>query len=55
MIGVIISSIMLGIVESSVNTIIVLFAQSPRDFDLNHGQLSQLLRSTWREAYPGIC
>ena len=55
MIGIVISSIMLGIIESSVNTIIVLFAEAPHEFDNNHRQLSQQLRSTWREAYPGIC
>lgn len=55
MIGVVISSIILGIIESSVNTIIVLFAEAPHEFDINHRQLSQQLRNTWREAYPGIC
>ena len=42
-----------GIISSSVNAVIVLFATSPVDFEENHPELSEEMRSAWREVWPG--
>ena len=52
-IGLIVSSVLFGLIVSSVNTIIVLFAGSPVEFDRNHHELSHEMRSSWREVWPG--
>lgn len=54
-IGLMLSSIMLSVVASSVNTIIVLFAEAPSEFETNHPVLSGEMRAAWRKAYPGTC
>lgn len=35
------------------NAVIVLFATSPVDFEENHPELSEEMRSAWREVWPG--
>ena len=47
------TSVLFGIISSSVNAVIVLFAGSPIEFDKNHPELSHELRSGWREVWPG--
>lgn len=42
-----------GIISSSVNAVIVLFAASPVDFEQNHPELSEEMRNAWREVWPG--
>jgi len=46
------SSILLGVIGSSVDTVIVCFAEAPAEFQANHPELSEKMRRTWREAYP---
>ena len=51
--GLVVTSVLFGIISSSVNVIIVCFASSPVDFEANHPKLSQEMRSAWREVWPG--
>jgi hypothetical protein len=48
-----VSSVLFGIISSSVNAVIVLFAASPVDFEDNHPTLSEEMRTAWREVWPG--
>ena len=48
-----VSSVLFGIISSSVNAVIVLFATSPVDFEENHPELSEEMRNAWREVWPG--
>jgi Plasma-membrane choline transporter len=52
-IGFVITSILMSTIASSVNAIIVLFAEAPNDFQRNHPELSQRMREIWNEVYPG--
>lgn len=52
--GVSICSILLGTIASGVNTVIVMFAEAPAEFEQNHPELSQEMRSKWLEFYPGL-
>jgi len=54
-IGIVIAGIMLGVVDSSVNSVIVLFAEAPNEFSANHPELYNEMISAWREAYPLTC
>lgn len=54
-VGFVMSSILLNVVSSAVNTVIVCFAESPQEFDVNHPQLSMEMRNAWRQAYPEEC
>jgi len=54
-IGIVISGIMLGVVESAVNSVIVLFAEAPNEFSANHPDLYNEMTNAWREAYPLTC
>jgi hypothetical protein len=51
--GLCIFSILLSTVASGVNTVIVMFADAPREFQANHPELSQKMTSTWNQFYPG--
>lgn len=55
LIGFVLSSILLSVVASAVNTVIVCFAESPREFEMNHPQLSLEMRNAWRMAWPQEC
>jgi len=55
LVGFIMASIMMGVVSSAVNTVIVCFAESPREFEVNHPQLSMEMRDAWRRAWPEEC
>jgi hypothetical protein len=52
-VGLVATSVLFGIISSSVNAVIVCFAASPVDFEQNHPELSQEMRSAWREVWPG--
>lgn len=46
--GLVLSSvILLGVVESAVNTVLICFAANPFDFHKNHPRLSQEMRARW--------
>lgn len=51
--GLVLTSVLFGVISSSVNTVLVCFAGSPVDFDTNHPQLSDQMRNAWREVWPG--
>jgi hypothetical protein len=51
-IGMALASIMFGVVNSGVDTIIVLFAEAPYEFQENHPQLSMEMHDAWRDAWP---
>ena len=53
LVGLVVSSVLFGIISSSVNAVIVCFAASPVDFEANHPNLSQEMRTAWREVWPG--
>ena len=53
LVGLVVSSVLFGIISSSVNAVVVLFAASPVDFEQNHPELSQAMRAAWREVWPG--
>ncbi|KAL3771245.1 hypothetical protein ACHAW5_006654 [Stephanodiscus triporus] len=50
--GVVLTITLLTLVSSAVNTVIVCYAEAPREFELNHPKLSQDMRSAWRQAWP---
>jgi len=52
-IGTFLSSILMSTISSGVNSVIVLFAEQPTEFDRNHSELSSQMRSAWLEIYPG--
>jgi hypothetical protein len=52
--GLLISSTSLFVVESAVRTVIVCFAESPAEFQECHPDLCQVLRQGWAEAYPSV-
>lgn len=55
LIGVVIATILMSIVASAVDTSIVLFAEKPREFVVNHPDLSIQMTDAWKEAYPEEC
>ena len=52
-IGLALTSVLFGVISSSVNTVLVCFCASPVDFERNHPDLSHEMRSAWREVWPG--
>ena len=52
-IGLILSSVLFGLISSAVNAVIVCFAGSPVEFQRNHSELSDEMRVAWREVWPG--
>jgi len=55
LIGVVISAITLSVVDSSVDTVLVSFAEAPLEFEENHPELSSEMREAWRQVYPAEC
>lgn len=53
-IGIILSGIIMGVVSSAVDTIIVCYAEAPRELDANHPEISQEFESTWQTAWPDL-
>jgi hypothetical protein len=52
-IGLVLTSVLFAVINSSVNTVLVCFAISPVDFENNHPELSDEMRLAWREVWPG--
>ncbi len=52
-VGLSVCSILLSTVASGVNTVVVMFADAPREFESNHPELSAKMRETWNKFYPG--
>jgi hypothetical protein len=52
-IGLVVTSVLFGIISSSVQAVIVCFAGNPVEFEKNHPELSTEMRSAWREVWPG--
>lgn len=53
LVGFIIGSILMGTISSAVNTVIVLFAEAPAEFNQNHNELSRKMREAYLEYHPG--
>lgn len=53
LIGLVVCSVALSTIGSGVNAIIVLFAEAPAEFQQNHPELSERMRSAWSLVYPG--
>ena len=52
--GIILSQIVFRALLSSVDSVIVLYAEAPREFQQNHPQLAQEMQDTWAQAWPDI-
>lgn len=52
-VGLVLTSVLFGVISSSVNAVLVCFAGSPVDFEANHPELSTEMRTAWREVWPG--
>ncbi|KAL9190529.1 hypothetical protein ACHAXT_000235 [Thalassiosira profunda] len=55
LVGIVISAILLSVVDSSVNTVLVAFAEAPMEFEENHPELSSEMREAWMQVYPAQC
>lgn len=55
LVGFVLSSILMSVVSSAVNTVIVCFAEAPREFQQNHPELSREMVAGWRESWPEEC
>ena len=54
LVGLLLSSIFMNVVQSAVNTVIVCYAEAPGEFQMNHPELSAEMRSAWTQAWPGV-
>ena len=52
MIGFVMCNTLFSLISSAVNTVIVCYAEAPREFEQNYPQLSEQMRVSWRQAYP---
>ena len=52
-VGLVMVSIALSTIGSAVNAVIVLFAEAPAEFQSNHPELSNRMRTVWNQIYPG--
>ena len=52
-VGIVLSTVLFSIIDSSVCAVIVCFAGSPVEFHRNHPQLSLEMRQAWKEVWPG--
>ena len=52
-IGLLLCAIVMGVISSSVNATIVLFAEAPSEFEANYPELSREMRNAYVQAYPG--
>lgn len=53
LVGIVLSTVLFSIIESSVQGVIVCFAGSPVEFHRNHPELSHEMRHAWKEVWPG--
>lgn len=51
--GLVLTSVLFAVIGSAVNAVLVCFAVGPVDFDQNHPELSDEMRTAWREVWPG--
>jgi hypothetical protein len=54
LIGIVLSNIVFRALLSSVDSVIVLYAEAPAEFQENHPQLAQEMHDTWAQAWPDI-
>merc|ERR1711957_328389 len=47
-------TLMFGIVDSALNTVIVCYAEAPSEFQANHPELSEEMREAWLKVYPDL-
>jgi len=47
-------TLMFGIVDSALNTVIVCYAEAPSEFQVNHPELSEEMREAWLKVYPDL-
>uniref|UniRef100_A0A7S1CX49 Choline transporter-like protein n=1 Tax=Cyclophora tenuis TaxID=216820 RepID=A0A7S1CX49_CYCTE len=52
LIGTGVANILMTLVSSSVDTVVVCFAEAPTDFRLNHSELSEKMENAWMATYP---
>ena len=55
LVGLVIASITMSVVDSAVNTVVVAFAEGPAEFELNHPELSREMKEGLRKVYPDEC
>jgi hypothetical protein len=53
-VGILLSSLVFQIVGSSVDTIIVLYAEAPNECQQNHPELAREMNETWSRAWPDV-
>lgn len=53
MVGIVLSTVLFSIIDSSVCAVIVCFAASPVEFHRNYPELSHEMRHAWKEVWPG--
>jgi len=53
LIGLVLSNVLMGVVSSSVNTVIICFAENPLDFQTFHPDLCVELNTAWSRVWPG--
>lgn len=52
-IGFALCAIVMGVISSSVNAVIVLFAEAPAEFENHYPELSREMRQAYMQAHPG--
>ena len=52
--GMILASIIFSVVNAAADTIIVLFAEAPSEFQQNHPTLAIEMNQAWTDAYPDM-
>jgi hypothetical protein len=51
-IGAMLTSVLMNVIGSAVDTIIVCFAEAPQEFHINHPELHSNMVNAWRSAWP---
>lgn len=51
-VGLVLCSVLMSTIASSVNAVIVLYAEAPAEFESNYPELSNQMRAAWVGAYP---
>jgi len=51
-VGMLLTTVLLSVVGSGVNTVVVCYAEDPATFEINHYELSIRMRESWRVAFP---
>lgn len=53
-VGFVFMSILMNVVGGAINTVIVCYAESPAEFQANHPQLSEEMKTAWMQAWPQL-